>query len=624
MKGARAIARAQALRARRLALGVWLGLLAAGAALGRPPASGAPAAPAAADAATAPAAVQALQVVAAALDPAPFRTLTVQDGGRRKPLDTFARERVQALLETASWQGRDPIVTLFAMAFAPDAFAQLQVVRVRHLELRKLLGLQDSRTSFAALEANPALQAAVAELRALPRERPLGPRQQKVAELYARLLEFRHLADRLRVLPPPGYAAALAAGASGQALTWTGLAEPALDSPEAMEQLRARIAEVRRAFRDGEGPAAQRALAALCDFLTAQQGELALPAWRARLEVAMNRWHPLRIAWAAMLAAACAFGLAGLGYRRGLGRLARVLLVLGLSAAALGLGMRTVLIERAPVATLYEAIVFATFCAVLLGTVFEAAYRNLWFGGAAALAGSLVFMLADLAPGLDRTIRPLQPVLDSYWLNIHVTCMLLSYGAFLLAAVLAVAYYARWLPARGYPRWSVLVPLAVALGGGVVPLLPVVLWGERPALSHFLIAMVAAPGIALIGTWLWVRLTGYGEEIGEQDARALRAIERAMYRVIQVGFLVLTTGIILGAMWAAESWGRYWGWDPKETWAFITWLVYGAFIHGYVAGWFRGPRAALWSVLGFYAVLFTFFGVSYVLPGLHSYLEPAS
>ena len=88
-----------------------------------------------------------------------------------------------------------------------------------------------------------------------------------------------------------------------------------------------------------------------------------------------------------------------------------------------------------------------------------------------------------------------------------------------------------------------------------------------------------------------------------------------------VGSFSVAGGIILGAVWANESWGRYWDWDPKETWAFITWLVYGVYIHGRIAGIFRGPTAAIWGIIGFNAVLFTLFGVSFVLPGLHSYLK---
>ena len=91
-----------------------------------------------------------------------------------------------------------------------------------------------------------------------------------------------------------------------------------------------------------------------------------------------------------------------------------------------------------------------------------------------------------------------------------------------------------------------------------------------------------------------------------------------MYRSVLMGFPMLTVGIITGAAWADYAWGSYWSWDPKETWSLITWLVYSAFLHARLARGWQGGRTAVLSVVGFAAVLFTYFGVNY-LPGLHSY-----
>jgi len=84
------------------------------------------------------------------------------------------------------------------------------------------------------------------------------------------------------------------------------------------------------------------------------------------------------------------------------------------------------------------------------------------------------------------------------------------------------------------------------------------------------------------------------------------------------GFLFLTIGIITGAVWANSAWGRYWGWDPKETWSLITWFIYASLLHARMMRGWRGRRIAYLSIVGFVAVLFTYFGVNY-LPGLHSY-----
>jgi len=97
-------------------------------------------------------------------------------------------------------------------------------------------------------------------------------------------------------------------------------------------------------------------------------------------------------------------------------------------------------------------------------------------------------------------------------------------------------------------------------------------------------------------------------------------LDEVTYKMISIGFVLLTLGIITGAAWADRAWGRYWGWDPKETWSLITWLIYGAFLHArLVRGW-RGVKMSLVSIIGFIAVIFTYLGVNYVLSGLHSYL----
>jgi cytochrome c-type biogenesis protein CcsB len=101
---------------------------------------------------------------------------------------------------------------------------------------------------------------------------------------------------------------------------------------------------------------------------------------------------------------------------------------------------------------------------------------------------------------------------------------------------------------------------------------------------------------------------------------SLPELDRLIYQATVIGFLMLTLGILTGAVWAESAWGRYWSWDPKETWSLITWLVYATLLHArLVKGW-QGRRIAWLAVVGFAAMLFTYFGVSFLLPGLHSYL----
>jgi cytochrome c-type biogenesis protein CcsB len=100
----------------------------------------------------------------------------------------------------------------------------------------------------------------------------------------------------------------------------------------------------------------------------------------------------------------------------------------------------------------------------------------------------------------------------------------------------------------------------------------------------------------------------------------LAQLDRLIYRATVLGFLLLTLGILTGAVWAETAWGRYWSWDPKETWSLITWLIYATLLHARLLKGWQGRRIAWLAVLGFMAVLFTYFGVSFLLTGLHSYL----
>jgi len=97
-------------------------------------------------------------------------------------------------------------------------------------------------------------------------------------------------------------------------------------------------------------------------------------------------------------------------------------------------------------------------------------------------------------------------------------------------------------------------------------------------------------------------------------------LDEVTYKMISIGFVLLTLGFMTGAAWADRAWGRYWGWDPKETWSLITWLIYGAFLHAHLARGWRGVKMSLVAIIGFIAVIFTYLGVNYVLAGLHSYL----
>jgi cytochrome c-type biogenesis protein CcsB len=118
---------------------------------------------------------------------------------------------------------------------------------------------------------------------------------------------------------------------------------------------------------------------------------------------------------------------------------------------------------------------------------------------------------------------------------------------------------------------------------------------------------------------LFVILFSFRTERLREALPPLKKLDSLMYLTASATFAGLAMLLITGAVWANESWGRYWGWDPKETGAFVAWLTYGVFLHTRIAHGWTGRRSAIFALLGFIFVIFTYLGVSYILPGLHSY-----
>jgi ABC-type transport system involved in cytochrome c biogenesis permease subunit len=227
------------------------------------------------------------------------------------------------------------------------------------------------------------------------------------------------------------------------------------------------------------------------------------------------------------------------------------------------------------------------------GRMVRDVYPRQMFAGAAAFGASIFFLAASYAPVLDESFQPLQPVLRSnFWLTIHVLTIVASYGAGMLA-------------------W----------GLGLI------------AMSFFLFGKYRDPAVP----------AQLPEGMKPADhADALRAVNRRppeavgvlsnyAYRAIQVAVLLLAAGTILGGLWADVSWGRFWGWDPKEVWALISLLVYLAILHGRFAGWFNHFGLIFGTVFGATMIAMSWYGVNFVLPtlakggavGLHSYGEGA-
>lgn len=217
-----------------------------------------------------------------------------------------------------------------------------------------------------------------------------------------------------------------------------------------------------------------------------------------------------------------------------------------------------------PVSNLYEVFILFSIITALIYLHYEKRYETRSLGG-------FVLLIISAAVGFilwyafDRNadgIQPLVPALQSYWMKIHVPANFVGYGAFALAAMVGTVYLIKNRAAARNPD------------GLMAKRLP-----------------------------------------------ELNMLDDVMYKSIALGFAFFTLATILGALWAAEAWGGYWSWDPKETWALIVWLNYAAWLHMRLTKGWRGTPMAWWSVIGLFVTLFAFLGVNMFLSGLHSYGE---
>lgn len=273
-----------------------------------------------------------------------------------------------------------------------------------------------------------------------------------------------------------------------------------------------------------------------------------------------------------------------------------------------------------PVSNLYEVFILFAIVTALLYLYYEGRYRTRALGGFVLLviSASVAFLLWYHFTRDAGEIQPLIPALQSYWMKIHVPANFVGYGAFAIAAMVGIASLLQHYHRHPSRALAVLVPAALfALFGGWTLAKG---YNAAGAVDGALLARAAAVGLAwtaglsLLG---WIGLTRRAQ--GAFPPPEL--LDDFMYKAIALGFAFFTIATVLGAMWAAEAWGGYWSWDPKETWALIVWLNYAAWLHMRLTKGWRGVPMAWWAVGGLLVTLFAFLGVNMFLSGLHSYGE---
>ena len=250
---------------------------------------------------------------------------------------------------------------------------------------------------------------------------------------------------------------------------------------------------------------------------------------------------------------------------KSLGTVATVFTTAALIIQTIGIGLRwyesyQMGIGHAPLTNMYESVVFFAWTIVLMYLLIEWKFKFRVIGAFAVPFAALAMLYGSLAKNISKDINPRVPALQSNWLIAHVVTCFVGYAGFAVAAGLGVMYL-----------------LKQKYGAG--------------AAENSYMAMLPD----------------------------LKTIDDIIHKTMVFGFIWLSAGIITGAIWANSAWGTYWSWDPKETWSLITWFVYAVTLHArYTRGW-SGGRIAWLSIVGFVSVIFTYYGVNFLLSGLHSY-----
>jgi len=493
--------------------------------------------------------------------------LTIQDyRGRMKPFDTLAREMVMKIAKRSKFEGRHPVDQYLSWSLNPYFWVDKPIIGVRFPGLKDLLGVDSSvkHVSYNSLitdDGQYRINTQVQEAHRTP-DRDRTKTQRKLISFDERfqLLNMTFRGFNLKMYPVPG----------DENNTWLAFQDVTSRlNAEQQEAYRAAFTSLSQGVETGNNGMILEGLNGT-KVLQTQFGAEVLPSKRVTdAELFYNKSHifswmmvPLLGTFMVLLPVYL-WNLfrnrnARISFRNPFYTLGVVMFAFAIGGMILGYVIRWIASERIPISNGHESLLFIAISVALAGLIFELVYRQGFPGALGGLLTTVVLGVSMLST-FDPAIGPLVPVLVSYWLNIHVTIITSSYGFLGLSALIG-------------------------------------------ALTLFLLMA-----------------KGQGRE---NIREAITTLDNANKHVLITGLGLLTVGTLLGGVWANESWGRYWGWDAKETWSLITILVYAVVLH---FRWIPQMRSiwlnAAGSLAAIASVVMTYFGVNYFLSGLHSYAQ---
>lgn len=334
-----------------------------------------------------------------------------------------------------------------------------------------------------------------------------------------------------------------------------------------------------------------------------------------------------------------------LAFRKGgIGLTATTVTIVGFASQSLALLLRWAefaeigqmgWLRAVPLTNLYESLIFFVWCLILVYLVIEFKYKNKSFGAFITPVAALALAFIDIS-GMSKNIQPLVPALQSNWLLVHVLMSFVAYALFAVSFSTGLMYLMVRSDEKTEPSyifWTVTFGIFIAtLAAMGLDLLTfkVAFMGKQELIKSYLfkasfrndspaiVALSYAASAGLIfATW---RFGGLLKKVISSFNISAEMLDELTYKSIAIGFPIFTLGgLIFGAIWADQAWGKYWTWDPKETWSLITWFMYAFFLHSRLMRGWKGRKVAAVAVLGFIAVIFTYLGVNLLLSGLHSY-----
>ena len=486
----------------------------------------------------------------------PLRRIPVLDAGRVKPFETFAQESLQLLYGRDKFKGRQAPEVVFSWMMFPEEWDKIEFVEVRHSGVREALGLEGRKIHYSPEELFRNERLALIFTE-------LSTQREKDPKLNPYFQAVQKLENQLTLYQVVKLGRFVGLAPIEGEENWAWVIQLSGELREAFDGIMASFAQAALAKVREEGEAYQQAIAEMnlsvdrfIELARAEDPENYADPRKIQVEMHYNSFKPIMWSWILYLAGALVLLLSMNFSSSRLYKVSWLLILLGFALHTYGQLLRSAITGRPPVTNMYETVVWVPWGMMVLAMLWEWMYKNRVVLLVSSLVSTFTLILTFLSP----------TVLDP---TLHPLEPVLVSNFWLITHVLVITI----------------------------------------SYAGFFLAFVLGD----LSLWYHLR-----DEKGY--AKAINELTQAMYRAIQFGVVLLAAGTILGGIWADYSWGRYWGWDPKETWALIALLGYLALLHARLVGWVKNFGMAVGSVLAFSLVIMAWYGVNFVLgAGLHSY-----